>query len=105
LRSRVRIVPSRAPAGHSVTAWSTVTLLVGRFAPERSAVAASLRHAFAAASVGNVLRIRRSWRGVPHGCAVASALAVLARFDAFGHHASSSSSSSPLRPGADSFVR
>jgi hypothetical protein len=59
---RVGIDASRAPARNASAASRTVRLLGARSFPRFTAASASARHAFAAASVGNVLWTLRSSR-------------------------------------------
>src|SRR4051794_24886577 len=54
---RVRIACCIAPSSHAVAASATVRLVGARIVPFRRALVASALHPFAAARLGNVLRI------------------------------------------------
>ena len=57
-----RMRPSRAPASHSSTSWPSVRVVGARRRWSLTAFMASVRQPFAAASVGNDLRILWSRR-------------------------------------------
>ena len=59
---RLRIVPAWAPSSHVSQEAARVTDGVARSRPRRTSPIASARHAFAAANVGNVMRILRPAR-------------------------------------------